>query len=208
MVVYVLVLFIGWSYSSAMAPESAFIASFVGFTCGVGLCEEVCKALPLILYFRRRRTWGGAGRASGAWLPAGLRRLRGDHVLILVLQRHRASGDLRRQVRLNRRAHAMWSGAVGVLVWKLQETIRGDIGWGMYGLAVLRLVAVPMVLHGLYDTILKKDLDAMALMVGLLSFAWFAWQIESAREFEQKSPDPNGTSLSVTPSADWLACGA
>ena len=27
----------------------------------------------------------------------------------------------------------------------------------------------------------------MALMVGLLSFAWFAWQIEGAREFEQKA---------------------
>ena len=42
-----------------------------------------------------------------------------------------------------------------------QKTIRGDIGWGRYGLAVLRLVAVPMVLHGLYDTILKKDLDEL-----------------------------------------------
>ena len=60
-------------------------------------------------------------------------------------------------------------------------------GGGGTDFAVLRLVAVPMVLHGLYDTILKKNLDEMALIVGLLSFVWFAWQIESAREFEQKA---------------------
>ena len=28
------------------------------------------------------------------------------------------------------------------------------------------------------------------LIVGLLSFGWFAWQIEGAREFEQKGPVP------------------
>jgi RsiW-degrading membrane proteinase PrsW (M82 family) len=191
MVVYALVLFIGWSYSSAMNPKSAFIPSFVGFTCGVGLCEEVCKALPLILYFRhasdmgwRRACLWGLASGAGFGVSEGIMYSSSYYNGIAPLESY--------VVRFVScvALHAMWSGAVGVLVWKLQKTIRGNIGWGRYGLAVLRLVAVPMVLHGLYDTILKKDLDELALIVGLLSFGWFAWQIEGAREFEQKGPVP------------------
>ncbi len=40
---------------------------------------------------------------------------------------------------------------------------------------------VPMILHGLYDTLLKKDLEVWALVVGAASFAWFALQVEMAR---------------------------
>ena len=32
--------------------------------------------------------------------------------------------------------------------------------------------AVPMVLHGLYDTLLKRDMPGYALVVGVVSFAW------------------------------------
>ncbi len=38
-----------------------------------------------------------------------------------------------------------------------------------------------MILHGAYDTLLKKNMDALALAVGVASFVWFAWQVESAR---------------------------
>jgi hypothetical protein len=36
---------------------------------------------------------------------------------------------------------------------------------------------VPMVLHGLYDTLLKKEMNAWALIPALLSFAFLAYQI-------------------------------
>ena len=44
--------------------------SFLGFTAGVGFCEEVCKAIPLLVYYREpnKQTWRGAflwGLASG-----------------------------------------------------------------------------------------------------------------------------------------------
>ena len=45
------------------------------------------------------------------------------------------------------------------------------------------LVSVPMVLHGLYDTLLKKDYHVLALLTALASFIWLAWQIESARRY-------------------------
>jgi RsiW-degrading membrane proteinase PrsW (M82 family) len=36
---------------------------------------------------------------------------------------------------------------------------------------------VPMILHGLYDTLLKKEMTTWALVVALLSFGYLAVQI-------------------------------
>jgi hypothetical protein len=43
------------------------------------------------------------------------------------------------------------------------------------------MVAVPMVLHGLYDTLLKKDHSGWALATAVVSFVWLIYQIEGAR---------------------------
>ena len=43
------------------------------------------------------------------------------------------------------------------------------------------MLAVPMVLHGLYDTLLKKDMNVWALVVAVVSFGWLVVQIERAR---------------------------
>src|SRR5204863_6294577 len=48
--VLLVLMLIGLSYSIALDPDSGLITSFIGFTCGVGLCEELCKALPLLVY--------------------------------------------------------------------------------------------------------------------------------------------------------------
>ena len=52
------------------------------------------------------------------------------------------------------------------------------------------MIAVPMVLHGFYDTLLKKDMNVWALVVALLSFAWFAWHIELARRTHPGAGQP------------------
>jgi RsiW-degrading membrane proteinase PrsW (M82 family) len=182
LVLFYIAKFIGFSYASANDPDSNFLLSFVGFTCGVGLCEELCKALPLIVYFRRdvRMGWRGAcvwGLASGVGFgvsegimystqsyngisPAGIYVVRFVSCVAL---------------------HAIWSASVGITLWRRQDTIQGDMDWAQYSLALLRILAVPMILHGLYDTLLKKDMNVLALAVGAASFAWFAWQVESAR---------------------------
>ncbi len=49
---FYIVKFIGFSYRSALDPENGFVLSFMGFTCGVGLCEELCKALPVVIFLR------------------------------------------------------------------------------------------------------------------------------------------------------------
>jgi len=43
------------------------------------------------------------------------------------------------------------------------------------------MIAIPMVLHGLYDTLLKKELDFLALVVAAASFGYLAWQISRLR---------------------------
>jgi len=57
-------------------------------------------------------------------------------------------------------------------------------------LGAAALVSIPMVMHGLYDTLLKKDHEFYALITAVVSFAWFAWQVESARKTydEQERP--------------------
>jgi len=51
------------------------------------------------------------------------------------------------------------------------------LDWSEWGLAVLRVQGVPMVLHGLYDTLLKRDMNALALLPAIASFAWLAFLI-------------------------------
>jgi hypothetical protein len=57
----------------------------------------------------------------------------------------------------------------------------------MYCFNVARIVLIPMCLHGLYDTLLKQDHNAWALLVAAASFAWFLYQVERMKRTE---PDP------------------
>jgi hypothetical protein len=91
--------------------------------------------------------------------------------------------------------HAIWSASVGITMWKRQETIQDDLDWTNYALAVLQILAVPMVLHGLYDTLLKKDMDTWALVAGIATFAWFAFQVETARASDTETRGARKTAL-------------
>src|SRR3954470_24639894 len=62
--------FFGYSYTVAFNSSSGLPMSWMGFTFGVGFCEETCKMAPLVRHFRYRGTldWRGAcmwGMASG-----------------------------------------------------------------------------------------------------------------------------------------------
>jgi hypothetical protein len=83
--------------------------------------------------------------------------------------------------------HAIWTAAVGISTWRRQDTIQGDLDWGSFSLSVLQILAVPMILHGLYDTLLKKDFDVWALAVGAASFAWLVIQVERARGTDEET---------------------
>jgi hypothetical protein len=59
--------------------------------------------------------------------------------------------------------------------------LDGPLAWHDYIPRVIFFVAVPMILHGLYDTSLKKGINSLALATALASFGWLAWCIERAR---------------------------
>ena len=178
--------FIGFSYRAAEDPSNGLLLSFVGFTCGVGFCEEVCKALPLLWHFRAKGTlgWRGAcvwGLVSGAGF--------GVAEGIMYSARYyngMDSGGLYAVRFISCVAlHAIWTAAVGVSLYRNQLRIQGECSlWELLGWSAF-IVLVPMVLHGAYDTLLKKDYQAWALVMAAASFAWLAYQIEKAGHQER-----------------------
>jgi len=51
-------------------------------------------------------------------------------------------------------------------------------------------VAVPMVLHGFYDTLLKKQMDVSALGIAFASFVWMSFKIERLFRLESRPTVP------------------
>jgi RsiW-degrading membrane proteinase PrsW (M82 family) len=174
------------SYDMADDPNSNFILSALGFTFGVGLCEEICKALPLLWHYRTRATldWRGAclwGFLSGVGF--------GVSEAIMYSSRY-YNGILGGDIYLVRfvscvALHGIWAAAAGIFIWKHQTLLQGAEEWYnvLFNSAVL--VAAPMILHGFYDTLLKKDMSGYALLVALISFGWLVWQVEQARKRDE-----------------------
>jgi RsiW-degrading membrane proteinase PrsW (M82 family) len=138
-------------------PDSNFLLSALGFTFGVGLCEEFTKAIPLFFYFKgdARMGWRGAclwGLASGIGF--------GVSEGIMYSSRH-YNGLSGVDIYLVRfiscvALHAMWSASVGIAIARNVEEYERVEDAGGFGLFMLRMIAVPMVLHGFYDTLLKR----------------------------------------------------
>ena len=182
MILFLIMMFIGWSYESANDPETGFLLSAFGFTFGVGLCEEFTKAIPMFFWFRRYSEvgWRGAcvwGLASGIGFGIA------EGVMYSSRYYNGISGGEIYLVRFVScvALHAMWAGSVGIAIARRVDEYQEIDDAAGFGLFAVKVMAVPMVLHGFYDTLLKKDMNGWALVVALLSFAWLAWHIEFAR---------------------------
>lgn len=184
--IFYIVKFIGFSYRSASDPDSNFLISFFGFTFGVGLCEELVKAMPLLSMGTRLRWRGvctlglatgvGFGVAEGIMYSSDF--YNGMHGPGIYVVRFVSCVAL----------HGMWSMAVGIGVYFNADHLKFGGDWMEYVLPLGRVLAIPMILHGLYDTLLKKDMNGGALLVALLSFAWLVWSIESSRGVDEQEP--------------------
>jgi RsiW-degrading membrane proteinase PrsW (M82 family) len=181
-VILLILALIGLSYHSALDPNTNLVLSAIGFTFGVGLCEELTKAIPLLFYYKRFATmgWRGAclwGLASGIGFGVS------EGIMYSADSYNGIAGPGIYVVRFVScvALHAMWAGSVGIVIARsvdAYESVQDGVGFGLYA---LRVLAVPMTLHGFYDTLLKKDMNVWALLVALASFGWFALQIERAR---------------------------
>lgn len=178
-IIFYIVKFIGFSYRAALDPGSNFFLSFMGYTLGVGFCEEVCKALPLLWRYHnnppqeRWRTaflWGlasGAGFGISEGIMYSSRYYNGISGADMYVVRFISCVAL----------HALWTGSVAITIHQKNSLLHNVDSWYEYIPRLYLIVGVPMVLHGLYDTLLKKDMDAIALGVAVLSFLFLAFQI-------------------------------
>ena len=182
LIILLILKFIAFSYYCAMDPSNGFILSFFGFTFGVGLCEEMCKGLVLLYHFKGGKgtlDWRGAcvwGLACGVGfgVSEGISYC-SDHYngifgLDIYLIRFISCVAL----------HAIWSAAVGISLYRHRDQLRATATfWSMMGVTI-KAIIVPMVLHGAYDTLLKKDMPGAAVLVAIGGFGWLAYQIERA----------------------------
>ncbi len=182
---FYIVKFIGFSYRAALDPDMGFWVSFFGYIFGVGLCEELTKALPVIVRIRGGGSidWRGAcmwGLASGIGFGVA------EGILYSSSHYNGVSTGGVYLVRFISCAglHAVWGASAGIMVWRRKEWLESDWDWGDMAATLLWVLAIPMVLHGLYDTLLKKDMHAWALVAALASFAWLAFLIEWTRSQE------------------------
>ena len=181
---FYVVKFIGFSYHAALDPEMGFWVSFFGYTFGVGLCEELTKALPVIVRVRGGSLdWRGAcmwGLASGIGFGVA------EGILYSSSYYNGISTGGMYLVRFISCAglHAVWGASAGIMVWRRKAWLESDWDWGDMAATLVWVLGVPMVLHGLYDTLLKKDMNAWALAAALASFAWLVLLIEWTRSQE------------------------
>ena len=178
---FYIVKFIGFSYHAALDDSYGFWASFFGFTFGVGLCEEITKAIPVLvlLHGDKKLGWRSAcflGIASGV----GFGVAEG-----IMYAGHYYNGMLTADIYFTRfiscvALHATWTAAVGIFAYQNLAGFETNeaLDWVKH---LLLIISVPAILHGLYDTLLKRDMGEWALVVALASFGWLAFLIERAR---------------------------
>lgn len=187
---FYIVKFIGFSYHAALDPENGFFLSLLGFTFGVGLCEEITKVIPAIglLGDQKRLDWRAPcalGLASGVGFGVAEGIMYSSDMYNGV-----AYGDIYLTRFISCVAlHAVWAAAASIFA---AERIKNDNASEMSDVftAALMAIAVPALLHGLYDTLLKRDMPGYALVAAAASFVWLAFVIERARGFD--APERSG----------------
>lgn len=174
--IILLIKFIGFSYRAALDPNSGFLWSFVGFTCGVGFCEEICKAIPVFYYLRNTRSsdWRGTcllGFASGAGFGIS------EGIMYSGNFYNGIEPGMAYVVRFVScvAIHAILSGSVALLMFGNQDYLDGDADWITFIWGGMQYILIAMLLHGLYDTLLKQHLNPLAFFIALGAFGWLAW---------------------------------
>ena len=179
--------YLGYSYFAATRPNTGFIASMIGFTVGVGFLEELCKALPLYWHYRKSATLDARGAV--VWgLATGIGFGVSEGISYSSNFYNGISGGGIYVVRFIScvSLHAVWSATVAILIWKRQSRIHNLEKVWQWIPIVFATLASSMVIHGFYDTCLKKEYGTAALGSAILSFAIFFWLYDRACRAEHR----------------------
>ena len=215
----VILYFIGFSYYGALDPESGFIKSFVGFTCGVGLCEELVKFIPLVWLMKKASKKGEILHLSGILL-VGLASGVGFGVAEgIIYSAQFYNGIYGWEIYWVRfvtcvALHSTWTGIAVIMLWphrdelfRVEETTKNEkakdekkkedkekekshILWESRIIDEIFMLAyfsgVAIILHGLYDTLLKKGGDLWALIVVITTFVGFYYLLNERYKKENQ----------------------
>jgi hypothetical protein len=173
---------IAWSYRSALDPAVSLAASFAAYTLGVGLVAGVMKAAPLLLELRTENdlSWrGAAAMGMGAGAAFGV-------VEAVMYCMHHLNGiepaaAYQAVFASSVAVHGCCGAAAALALHARQDVLQTHGAGAAWALHVLRLLAAPVVLQGMYDTLLKRGMHGGALLAGAGALAWFAWHLESSR---------------------------
>jgi len=183
-VLFYIVKFIGFSYNAALNPENGFALSFFGFTCGVGLCEELTKVIPVVILVRNHGLDWRAACALGFVSGVGFGVAEG-----VMYSADMYNGLMTGDIYLTRfvscvTLHAIWTAAASVMAAEKQDKFETNEGFDWLT-HLLLVISVPAVLHGLYDTLLKRDMPGYALAIAAASFVWLMFVVERARSYDE-----------------------
>ena len=174
--IFLVLKLIAFSYSAALNPEYGFFLSFLGFTVGVGLCEEFVKVIPVFWHRStdEGRTWRGMliwGLASGAGFGIA------EGIMYSGRYYNGVTGPGIYLVRFLScvALHAIWSGSAAILLYIRRDLFDNVENWYDWIFPTIFVIGVPAVLHGLFDTCLKRDMNGIALVAAFASFGYLAF---------------------------------
>ena len=176
--------FVGYCYQLALDPAAGAFDSTMGYIFSVGLCEELCKALPIVWLVRKAERplgWrdlcliglaSGVGFGVSEGIHYSTEYYNGIHYGSIYVIRFVSCVAL----------HATWAATIGLLLSATQHQLRpGRSPLQLVG-ALCAAIWAPMVLHGLYDAALKLELRWLALLCALVSVLYLGWLIVSAEQ--------------------------
>jgi len=184
---------IGFSYYSALDPHSGFIESFIGFTFGVGLCEELVKLIPVVWLMKKASKKGEILHLSGILL-VGLASGVGFGVAEGIMYSSQFyNGIYGWDVYWVRfvtcvALHSTWTGIVALILWPfhVEETTKNEEEKPDTAFYMFILVIFSAILHGLYDTLLKKGEDFLAFVVAIATFVVFYYLLSKMYKKENQ----------------------
>lgn len=156
----------------ADTDSNNFVENLIGFLFGVGILEETCKALPLIIFGLRKKTinnttegmflgfLSGLGFAASEGVTYTLRASanvlqNGGSINQVMTFLHRAmSGPLQ---------HSTWAGIVG---WFVGVASQREKKWPVVVVGILSMA----LLHGLYDSLADGIGGIVVAAIGYIAF--------------------------------------
>jgi len=174
--IFWIIQFISWSYLAGYMTDGPFMVQWLGFTFGVGLCEEFVKAFPvlcLIWSARRSLDW----RSMRAWgLASGVGFGISEAIHYCGEFYNGVSGGDAYLIRFFTCVgfHALLTAGSALLLFNNADEVSDREWYGVLGNVVFYLMPA-MLMHGLYNTLVTRDMVLAAFFVGVASFVWVIW---------------------------------